>query len=137
GVRISASAAIGILTLACVSGWLVFGSGLSLRVRIGYIAGLLIIAALFPITIRRVDFSGDMIPSFEYRWQTDRYSRLEAHRASYRAATSSPSGNDSTITELPEPSAEDVTEYRGHGRAGIVDGPPLARDWTAQAPEPL
>lgn len=135
GVRISVSAAIAMLALACVSAWLVFGSGLPLRVRVGYILGLMLVAALFPITVRRVDFSGDMIPSFEYRWQADRYARLEAHRASHHAANTSP--DVGATQELPQPGPIDVTEYRGHGRTGMVAGPPLARDWNKQLPEPL
>lgn len=110
-----------------VAAWFFFSSGVSRRARaIG--AVVLGGAALTVVLgVRRVEFSGDMVPTFDFRWRTDRFAVLEEHRGGQRAAA-----------ELAPISAQvapgDVLEYRGPRHDGIVPGPKLARDWTANPP---
>lgn len=137
GMRFSFSVLAVVLAFVGVSIWFLFGSGLPWRVRMAYLFALCCIAALVPLTVRRVDFTGDMIPTFEYRWQMERYARLEAHRASHRpAAAAVPRGDVESGPPL-EVGPLDVPEYRGRARDGVVIGPALARDWNKQPPEKL
>ncbi|MBX3411375.1 MAG: PQQ-like beta-propeller repeat protein [Pirellulales bacterium] len=137
GMRFSFSALAAVLGFVTVSVWFIFSSGLPWRWRTAYLVTLCCLALFFPLTVRRVDFTGDMLPSFEYRWQLDRYSKLEAHRASHRpAATATASAELEAGTPI-EVGPHDVLEYRGRERDGVVTGPALARDWNQQSPEKL
>lgn len=135
GMRFTFSALAVALAFVGVSIWFVFSSGLPWRIRIVYLIAMCCLAAFFPLTVRRVDFTGDMIPSFEYRWQMERYARLEAHRASHRAAAAAVPSTDVESGPPLEAGPLDVPEYRGRARDGIVTGPALARDWSKRSPE--
>jgi outer membrane protein assembly factor BamB len=100
------------------------------------VALLLVTAATaFGLSIRRVEFSGDMVPTFDFRWSPDRTEVLEAHRTRQRSMQGA-SGLTPPAAELIERAsrATDVLEYRGPRRDGVVEGPALARDWSASPP---
>ena len=88
------------------------------------IAALVLAAAavFFATSVRRVEFSGDMEPTFDFRWTPDRMAVLEEHRTQ-RASEQ----GETPIADLShvEIGPYDVLEYRGPHRDGIVPGPPL------------
>lgn len=118
------------LVAECV--WFFFMAGLAGKTRL---TGALLLAAaaiLAVASVRRVEFSGDMDPTFDLRWQPDRTAVLEAHRARQNAAASSDSAAEPIEVSI---GPLDVLEYRGARRDGIVEGPRLARDWSVQPPK--
>ena len=72
---------LAVLGLAAVAAWFFFGSGASRRSRL--IVAVLLTASFVggAASIRRVEFSGDMVPTFDLRWNPDRDVVLKAHRA--------------------------------------------------------
>src|SRR5579884_1038252 len=119
------------LTMATVLGvlfWLVLLSGLRWYIGVGLIVALAIAA---PSTVRRVRFTGDMIPIVDWRWQPTADDLLDADRQ--RQANASELGP----VQLFEDPSTAFPEFRGIHRNGVVDGSQLAHDWTAQPPHQL
>lgn len=100
------------------------------RIRLAVLGVALLCGTAAVASVRRLEFTGNMVPIFEFRWQQSREARLAAHRAALAKA------------EKPAPidaiqlGKYDVPAYRGERRDGIIFGPPLARriDGT---PEPI
>jgi len=113
-------------------GWYLFLSGLPRHVRVGGVAllGLLVLAAF--LTVRRVEFTGSMKPTFIFRWSPDGSAVLEAHRMRQKSSEPDNTGSPSIAIS---PTPHDVFEFRGPHRSGIFDGVKLARDWAAQPPK--
>lgn len=116
-------------SLALLTAWFFFFSGLSVRARLAALAipVLILVAAL--VSVRRVEFTGNMFPSFDYRWTPDRTDVLESHRAA--RATRSTEVSTEPIVIGPR----DVPDYRGFKRDGIVPGPALLNEWQARQPK--
>jgi outer membrane protein assembly factor BamB len=127
GGRLSINFLLTVGACVAVAGWFFFSAGASRQLRAMVALVLGVVAVSLVLAVRRVEFSGDMVPTFDFRWTTDRYDALEAHRAKHRAAGAAP-------PIQVEIAADDVLEYRGPKRDGIVPGPKLARDWTDQPP---
>src|SRR5262249_44723801 len=64
-------------------------------------------------------------------WARDRYVALEDHRTQQQGSAEAPLVNLAGATIEPD----DVLEYRGPKRDGVMPGPPLARDWNKQPPK--
>ncbi len=128
GMRNSFTFLIGALTLGIVVVWFLFFSGLPGRVRVVCLLLLMLLVGGSIGAIRRVEFTGDMEPSFVFRWEQPRADALEAHRAAEPDVPLEPIVIE-TISET------DMAEYRGANRDGTVIGPPLSRDWESQSPE--
>jgi outer membrane protein assembly factor BamB len=115
--------------------WFFTMSGLAWSTRL--LGALLLIFAVvsLPLSVRRVEFSGDMVPTFDFRWSVDRAELLEAHRALREESQAAPT-HEGPATEPIEITAGpwDVLEYRGPRRDGVIEGPKLARDWSARPP---
>lgn len=119
-----------------VLGWFFFASGLSARARLGTAMVLVVAVTAAALSVRRVEFSGDMVPSFDFRWTKDRYAALEEHR------TRGSEPGDAPVLGLVDlaavtPGQDDVQEFRGPSRDGVSPGPALARDWTTLPPKLL
>ncbi|MGD9723522.1 MAG: PQQ-binding-like beta-propeller repeat protein [Pirellulales bacterium] len=99
------------------------------------VALVLALVAAFA-SVRRVEFSGDMVPTFDFRWTTDRYDQLDAHRAQQQAprGTAAAVASDADPAASTRPAQWDLLDYRGPNRTGIIPGPALARDWSARPP---
>ncbi|MEX0676072.1 MAG: PQQ-binding-like beta-propeller repeat protein [Pirellulales bacterium] len=110
-----------------VGAWFFFGSGVSRRARAASAVVVGGVVLFLVLGVRRVEFSGDMDPTFDFRWTPDRFAVLEQHRAQQRA-----DGGLAPIRVEVVP--DDVWEYRGERRDGIIPGPKLARDWSAKPP---
>ncbi len=135
GTRKLLTFAILVLTAVVTAVWFFLISRMPPRAKkIGAIA-LVAAGVVLLLSIRRVEFSGDMTPTFDFRWTADRYARLEAHRASQQAKTAANEVPRITKRDLDRPSAWNVLEYRGPRRDGVVAGPKLARDWSSQPPQ--
>jgi outer membrane protein assembly factor BamB len=116
-----------------VAFWFLLLAGLPGRVRLAGAALLVGAVALLVGSVRRVEFSGDMEPTFDFRWSPDRMAVLEEHRASQKEKTAETvkTANLADVQAGPL----DVLEYRGPHRDGISAGPKLARDWSQQPPK--
>ena len=77
-------------------------------------------------SIRKVDFTGDMYPVLRFRWEPTDLERLEA-------APNLPVLEVVTETAeaaFPTAAPEDLAEYRGVNRDGVITGPELLQDWS-------
>ena len=106
--------------------WVLFFSRLAKRTRLVIFGGLVGVAVLFSACFRFSQFSGNMMPLFEWRW----------------AKRTLPSAE----SQAPKPSAEPAAhplaklsfpQFLGPSRDCKVPGPGLATDWTTQPPETL
>lgn len=113
--------------------WFLFFSGFSARVRASGLAVLALLAAGCVGAVRRVEFTGGMRPEFDWRWTTSREAVLDQ----YLAQSSVPDAAQPPKIQLVVATAEDMAEYRGARRDGVVQGPLLARDWQAAPPREL
>jgi outer membrane protein assembly factor BamB len=87
-----------------------------------------LVAAGAGFSVRQVRFTGDMIPSVEFRWNVPRDDVLEAHRRQQGDV-------QAAIDVKPlQSSPADFPEYRGRQRDGVVDAPPISRDWKTHPP---
>jgi outer membrane protein assembly factor BamB len=96
------------------------------------ITALLVIAALgfaFSRQITNVKFTGNMVPIVRFWWDPEPDDVLETQRKAHQTKASpfKPASDKATA----------FSEYRGSKRDGIIQGPPLARDWKAQPPRQL
>ncbi|REK08214.1 MAG: hypothetical protein DWQ37_20420 [Planctomycetota bacterium] len=120
--------------LLAVVVWFFFMAGIPGRVRLA-VAGLVAVGIVaFVASVRRVEFSGDMEPTFDFRWTADRTALLEEHRA--RQDKQAETVKTANLTSL-EIGPYDVLQYRGPERDGVSQGPKLARDWSKNAPQVL
>ncbi|MBX7074166.1 MAG: PQQ-like beta-propeller repeat protein [Pirellulales bacterium] len=78
--------------------------------------------------VRRVEFDGYMTPTVDWRWNLDRDLAVEQHRQA-QAPAAGPALDQIALAP------DDVLEYRGADRTGIMPGPPLARSWSPTAPK--
>jgi outer membrane protein assembly factor BamB len=105
--------------------WVLFLSGLKWWVRLATLAAAAVLA--FAV-IRDMHFSGDMVPVVHFRWERDQNQKLADHRsAAGRAETA-------VAADLSGDRPTDWPEFRGRKRDGLVQGPPLAREWSADPP---
>jgi outer membrane protein assembly factor BamB len=130
GSRLSITFLILVAASLAIAIWFFFSAGISRQTRAIVALLLLVVGASVALSVRRVEFSGDMVPTFDFRWTSDRYAVLEEHRARHGAA-------GAAVPIRFEVAPDDVLEYRGPNRDGIVPGPKLARDWKAQPPKLL
>lgn len=129
GVRFAGTMLASVLALVVCLLWLLFGSHAAMVWRLAAVS-IVIVGVVFSLgAVRQVEFTGDMIPSFEFRWQPTRDAVLESHRALQPEAEF-----DAAPSETWEITSEDVPEYRGQHGDGVVVGPALSRDWEASPP---
>jgi outer membrane protein assembly factor BamB len=127
GMKRSITAVSTGIVVVLLLAWFVLFSGArrTTRMLMALIAVAIVGGAV--ASVRRIDFSGDMKPNFDWRWTTDRNVAVERHRA----ATA---GKQRVVLGDISLGPDDVLEYRGANRDGIVQGPALARDWSQKQP---
>ncbi len=103
------------------------------------VAGIALLAGVAVGMVRRVDFTGDMRPILEFRWEPTRLEKIAAHRRAQSAGHTSTARADvgESAPQAPDITPEDFPEFRGHNRDGVVTGPPLRSDWTTHPPTEL
>jgi outer membrane protein assembly factor BamB len=135
GQRVFSTVAGTLLFYLLMGIWLLLFSGLAWKWRLLLlVAPVVIIGGGAVGAIRTVHFRGDMAPIFQFRWEPgddDNAARVEADREQQAKA-----GSLGPIV-ISNPLPTDFPEYRGRLRDGIVQGPPLARDWQKQPPRRL
>jgi outer membrane protein assembly factor BamB len=115
------------LAVLLVSLWWVGFSGVPWSVRL--LVPLLLVAAAVA-SIRKVDFSGDMVPLVRFRWSPAPADVLDMYRQEHAAPAAA-----IEVAFKDDPS--DYPEYRNRARDGVARGPALARDWKAKPPRLL
>jgi outer membrane protein assembly factor BamB len=112
-----------LLMLLLLRLWLLFFSGLRWWVRIGI--PVLVIGGFIGLSVgavKRVAFSGDMVPHFHFKWEKSHDEMLQAHREKQKEGLASLPPTD---LSGPDP----FPGYRGEQRDGVAHGPALAREW--------
>lgn len=107
--------------------WMLVSSGWPWSRRLILLA-LLVGGALG--SIRNVKFTGDMVPIVTFRWDATHDEVVEAHRQGQAAAPPAPEVKSSA-------NRFDHYDFRGHRRDGVIEGPPLRRDWSKSPPREL
>ena len=102
--------------------WFVFLSRYSMFSRYGVLAVAIAAGIGLGVAspIRRLEFTGDMVPHVDFVWTKDRQEALAEHQ---KQLTSVEAGNE---VNLSSPKPEDLPDYRGLNRDGIIPGPALA-----------
>ncbi|MEO1862733.1 MAG: PQQ-binding-like beta-propeller repeat protein [Verrucomicrobiia bacterium] len=118
-------AAISISSLLLVA-WALFFSRLAKRTRLLIFSGLVGAALLFSVSFRFSQFSGNMVPIYEWRW----------------AKRTLPTVDDQTLKPTGETAAHPLAklsfpQFLGPSRDCKIPGPSLATDWSAEPPEKL
>lgn len=127
--RFLASSSAIALTCLLLVGWLAFFSGASIRAR-GAALGVLVLLALGAVCAVRIDNrSGDMVPSFTWRWTPKQDLALVGQTPA--------AGAGSPHIELPAPSEVDFPQFLGPRRNAVVEGLRLDRQWQVHPPREL
>ena len=118
-------AAISVSTLLIVA-WALFFSRLAKRTRLLIFGGLVGAALLFSVSFRFSQFSGNMVPIFEWRW----------------AKRTLPTADGQAPKPTGEPAAHPLAklsfpQFLGPNRDCKIPGPNLATDWDAAPPKKL
>ncbi len=114
------------ITTILLVAWALLFSRLAKRARLVIFGGLVAVAVLFSACFRFSQFSGNMMPLFEWRWSKRTLPTAES--------------------QAPKPGAEPAAhplaklsfpQFLGPSRDCKAPGPGLATDWTTQPPETL
>lgn len=109
--------------------WLVLFSRTRWYVRVAVPAvAAAIVAGAWSVT-RRIDFTGDMIPKFQFTWDRTEEEILAQHRQK-----ESKDGLVPVVLASADPN-QDFPAFRGPLRDGIVHGPRLSPDWKSTPPK--
>lgn len=117
--------AISIATLLIVA-WALFFSRLAKRTRLLIFGGLVGAALLFSVSFRFSQFSGDMMPIYEWRWANRILPTADGQAPKPTAVTAA-----HPLAKLSFP------QFLGPSRDCKIPGPNLATDWDAEPPKKL
>jgi outer membrane protein assembly factor BamB len=106
------------LAVLLIALWLLFLSGLRWAVRIGMVVAAI---ALAGGSVESVEFQGNMLPIFHFRWEH----RERAQRES------------TAQVAIPEATPADFPEYRNRNRDGVITGLALDTAWPTHPPKKL
>lgn len=117
--------ALALVLLIC---WWAFLSRLSRSLRV---AGVIVagVAVLAGVLLLRVDgVSGDFVPTLAWRWKSAPRLTLPGDREG---------SQEVGLVDLTQTTPDDYPQFLGPNRRATLDGPRLARDWSAQPPREL
>jgi len=117
--------AISIATLLIVA-WALFFSRLAKRTRLLIFGGLVGAALLFSVSFRFSQFSGNMMPIYEWRWANRILPTADGQAPKPTAVTAA-----HPLAKLSFP------QFLGPSRDCKIPGPNLATDWDAEPPKKL
>ena len=134
GPRFFSTVALVLVTWLLLVLWLLIFSGYGWRRRLGLVlVPPAVVASVAVALVREVHFDGETLPLFLFRWQTSQEARDKALEENRKLMAAKPPQGPLVLAEGPN----DFPEYRGRRRDGILNGPPLARDWSASQPRQL
>ncbi len=122
-MTILASALAGVILV----GWFLLFSRFYMLTRLVGLVVLGLVGLGATKVVRRIEFTGDMKPSVETIWSVDRMTELDRHLQKEGSLTVEGS------VDLSSPNDDDLPEYRGRRRDGVVKGNPLSADAFAQS----
>jgi len=122
----SSGLALVLMTIA----WLAFFSRLSLALRVGVLAMIVLPLVAFVASIRDVEFTADMVATPVFRWQKLQTQVVDEDR---RKEAQTPAAE----IVIPAVTPEDMPGYRGVNRDGIIAGPPIRENWSETPPKEL
>ncbi|HMP01388.1 MAG TPA: PQQ-like beta-propeller repeat protein [Gemmatales bacterium] len=125
GTRMFASIMTGVGATVFIALWFLLQSGWPWVVRL---LPVVLLAALVG-SVRDVQFTGDMQPSLEFRWQTRQEEIVRAARAQQAKAVGE--------VDLTKIGPRDWPAFRGQQRDGVVQGFVLNTNWNDVAPKEL
>jgi outer membrane protein assembly factor BamB len=108
--------------------WFSFFSGYRRRSRMNALGLSVAGVAAFFAAFRVDHVSGELVPSFSWRWSRKPDERLEAPSADDRPATAK-------MVDLSAGAEHDFPQFLGPDRSAAVPNVKLARDWIAQPPQ--
>jgi outer membrane protein assembly factor BamB len=117
--RVLATYALIVLSGFSLAAWWLSYMRPSWALRIAVPLGIVVVV-VGAIRVEDVHFYGDMYIDYHFRWETVRPPQQ---------TVATP-----TVFAAPKINLADAPGYRGRNRDGVVVGPKLARDWTAQPP---
>ena len=136
GSKVMLAGAMVVIAAALVFAWFLWLAGFSRSRRLTGVAIVAVAVAALALSVRRVEFSGEMIPIIDFRWSPDRSDVLEAHRAKQLRKSQGGAGtSDDHGLAVIAPSPHDVFDFRGPNRDGVIEGVRLARDWSNHPPK--
>lgn len=118
-----ATAKIVVISVILLMIWWTFFSRAPGRLRLRTTYGLVGCALAFALLFRLRGMSGDLAPIFEFRWS-------RSNVAEQLPATSAPL----IMVRSASPATNDFPQFLGPNRDGVLSGPRLATNWTAQPP---
>jgi len=108
-----------IASLSWLFVWLLFLSRLRWAVRLGTVAGIVLLIVAAAASVKPRGVSGDLVPDLTWRWASD-------------------AGWSEVVEASPQRdrirSTHDYAQFLGPGRDGVLTGVGLARDWGTQPP---
>lgn len=130
GLRLVITFNVAAIVAALLVVWTLFFSPFSRDGRFAFGTLVAVLGAAFAFSIRRVEFTGDMIPHVDFRWTESREERLAEFRAQRGLADPVEQGAE-PVTTTKRPVAADLAaigpgdapEFRGPKRDGIYRGP--------------
>src|SRR2546421_3181803 len=105
--------------------WFVFFSSYSISARKWIFIGTLAAVAMAVGTLRLVEVTGSMVPTFAVRWG---WKPPDHTLGKWEASAAVP-------IDLTTTTAEDFPQFLGPERSCWLPGPALARDWSTQQPK--
>ncbi|QDU41544.1 outer membrane biogenesis protein BamB [Maioricimonas rarisocia] len=121
-----------VVTTALALTWLAFFAPLSRKARAAIVIPCLLLIGAFAGSVRDIEWTGDMRLIWHFKWQKPQQQKLAEYLET--TETTRPVAAD---VEIPEVTPEDMAEYRGPRRDGVVTGPELTTDWSADPPEEI
>jgi outer membrane protein assembly factor BamB len=117
-----------VFTLALLTLWYLFFSGLRWRTRFITLALAISVLIGFGSAIQLDGFYGEMIPQFRWRWSPAR---------DYELPQSDMANGRSERIDLRGNSSRDFPRFLGPEGRGVLEGIRLTRDWSKQSPRLL
>ncbi|REK10469.1 MAG: hypothetical protein DWQ37_16430 [Planctomycetota bacterium] len=107
--------------------WLVLFSRIPVRARAITAAIYLVVLAIPFAVVRRVEFTGDIVPDPVFRWDPEPLEILQQHRRQVREETSPETSGPDLAADFPA--------FRGEDRLGIYRGPAIRTNWESEPPK--
>jgi outer membrane protein assembly factor BamB len=120
---------LSVIVVSTITVWFMFFSGYAWRSRLLALAGVVAAVSLFAVLFRIERLSGELVPSFAYRFSLKPDQRLPP------PPSGAFSGADKANVDLRTTTEFDFPQFLGPRRNASVENVRLARNWTDRPPE--